>query len=165
MSESKSPWHLSKPCFSRLVHTSPEGGCLPACSDGKPLMNYLWKSVDFDLEADFSNLLLALECLCEALISPDSTDHWLLSNFVYLFGIYLAFNTVHRRNQYIQLVKVLYCKLSTISKQLPTFLHKILGLNRQPQRRETSVLPLHHHGPTPQPFREAFVNRMSLCSF
>ena len=32
---------------------------------------------------------------------------------------------VARGNQYIQLVKVLYCKLPTISKQLPTFPHKV----------------------------------------
>ena len=46
-------------------------------------MNYLWKSTDFDLEADFQmtlkllTLFLALECLCGALTLPDSTDHWL----------------------------------------------------------------------------------------
>ena len=36
---------------------------------------------------------------------------------------------VGRANQYIQLVKVLYCKLPTIGKQLPTFPHKVQGLN------------------------------------
>ena len=51
-----------------------------------------------------------------------------------------------RRNQYIQLVKVLYCKLSTIGKQLPSFPHKVRALNHQPQRWEASVLPLHHCG-------------------
>ena len=30
---------------------------------------------------------------------------------------------VSKGNQYIQLVKVLYCKLPTIGKQLPTFPH------------------------------------------
>ena len=30
-------------------------------------------------------------------------------------------------NQYIHLVKVLYCKLPTIGKQLPTFLHQVQG--------------------------------------
>ena len=49
---------------------------------------------------------------------------------------------VTRGNQYIQLVKVLYYKLPTIGKQLPTFPHKVRGLNRQPQRWEGSVLPL-----------------------
>ena len=40
---------------------------------------------------------------------------------------------VGRGNQHIQLVKVLYCKLQTISKQLPTFPHKVQGLNRRPK--------------------------------
>ena len=39
-----------------------------------------------------------------------------------------------RRNQYIQLAKVLYCKLPTIGKQLSTFPHKVQGLNCRPQR-------------------------------
>ena len=50
---------------------------------------------------------------------------------------------VGRGNQYIQLVKVLYCKLPTIGKQLPTFPHMVWGLNRQPQIWKVSVLPLH----------------------
>ena len=58
---------------------------------------------------------------------------------IYLFGVLCHFqhctghimtgSFVGRGNQYIQLVKVLYCKLLTISKQLPTFPHKVLGLN------------------------------------
>ena len=40
---------------------------------------------------------------------------------------------VGRGNQYIQLVKVVYCKLPTIGMQLPTFSHKVQGLNCQPQ--------------------------------
>ena len=53
-----------------------------------------------------------------------------------------------RGNQYIQLIKVLYCKLPTIGKKLPSFQHRVLGLNSRPQRWEASVLPLYHHGPT-----------------
>ena len=34
------------------------------------------------------------------------------------------------------------CILPTISKQLPTFPHKVLGSNPRPQRWEASVLPL-----------------------
>ena len=52
-----------------------------------------------------------------------------------------------RGNQYIQLVKVLYCKLPTISKQLSTFLHEVQGLKCRPQRCEASMLPLRHCGP------------------
>ena len=35
---------------------------------------------------------------------------------------------VGRGNQYIQLAKVLYCKLPTTGKQLPPFPHKVWGL-------------------------------------
>ena len=51
-----------------------------------------------------------------------------------------------RGNQYIQLVKVLYCKLPTISKQPPIFPHKVWGLNHGPQTWELRVLPQHHRG-------------------
>ena len=54
---------------------------------------------------------------------------------VYLFGILLGFkhctghimtgSYVGRGNQYIQLVKVLYCKLPTNGKQLPAFPLKV----------------------------------------
>ena len=33
-----------------------------------------------------------------------------------------------RGSQYTQLVKVLYCKLPTIGKELPTFPHRVRGL-------------------------------------
>ena len=45
-----------------------------------------------------------------------------------------------RGNQYIQLVKVLYCKLLTIGKQLPSFAHRVWGFNCSPQRLEANVL-------------------------
>ena len=55
----------------------------------------------------------------------------------YLFGVLRLFqhctghitmgSFVGRGNQYIQLVKFLYCKLSTVGKQLPTFPHKVEG--------------------------------------
>ena len=54
---------------------------------------------------------------------------------------------VGRGNQYIQLVKVRYCKLPTIYKQLLTFPHTVRGLNCGVQKWEASVLPLHHQGP------------------
>ena len=64
-------------------------------------------------------------------------------SYIYLFIYFglnmIVFNTVQvisrwvvlwgRGNQYIQLVKVLYCKLLTIGKPLPTFPHKVRGLN------------------------------------
>ena len=52
-----------------------------------------------------------------------------------------------RRNQYIQLVKVLYCKLLTKGKQLPAFpLEVERGFKLGSQRWETRVLPLCHRG-------------------
>ena len=53
-----------------------------------------------------------------------------------------------RGNQYIQFVRVLYCKLPTNDKQLPAFpLEAMPGTEPRPQRWEARVLPLFHHGP------------------
>ena len=53
-----------------------------------------------------------------------------------------------RRNQYIQLVKVLYCKLLAHGKQLPGLtLEAVPGTEPRPQRWEARVLPLCHCGP------------------
>ena len=53
-----------------------------------------------------------------------------------------------RGNQYIQFVRVLYCKLPTNGKQLPAFpLKAVPGIETWPQRWEARVLPLCHHGP------------------
>ena len=61
--------------------------------------------------------------------------HLFIYLFIYLFGVLRRFqhctghirigSFVGRGNQYIQLVKVLYCKLPTIGKQLPTFPHEV----------------------------------------
>ena len=78
--------------------------------------------------------------------------------FIYLFGVLRHFQhcTGHistgswkgRGNQYIQFVRVLYCKLPTNGKQLPAFpLEAMLGIEPRPQRWEARVLPLYHHGP------------------
>ena len=78
--------------------------------------------------------------------------------FIYLFGILRRFQdcTGHittgswkdRGNQYIQFVRVLYCKQPTNGKQLPAFpLEAVLGIEPQPQRWEAGVLPLYHRGP------------------
>ena len=88
----------------------------------------------------------------------------LLTNMDYilcLFGILRRFQrcTGHittgswkgRGNQYIQFVRVLYCKLLTNGKQLPAFpLEAVLGIEPQPQRGEARVLPLCHRGPSYQ---------------
>ena len=53
-----------------------------------------------------------------------------------------------RENQYIQFVRVLYCKLPTNNKQVPAFpLEAVPGTKPWPQRWEARVLPLCHHGP------------------
>ena len=53
-----------------------------------------------------------------------------------------------RGNQYIQFVRVLYCKLPTKGKQLPAFsLEAVLGIEPRPQRWEAKVLQLCHRGP------------------
>ena len=53
-----------------------------------------------------------------------------------------------RGNQYIQFVRVVYCKLPTNGKQLPAFpLEAVLGIEPRPQRWEARVLPLCHRGP------------------
>ena len=53
-----------------------------------------------------------------------------------------------RGNQYIQSVRVLYCKLPTNGKQLPAFpLEAMPGIEPRPQRWEARVLPLCHRGP------------------
>ena len=81
-------------------------------------------------------------------------EHW----YIYLFGVLRRFQhcTGHitmgswkgRGNQYIQFVRVLYCKLPTNGKQLPAFpLEAVPGIEPRPQRWEARVLPLCHRGP------------------
>ena len=80
--------------------------------------------------------------------------------FIYLFGVLQHFQhcTGHittgswkgRGNQYIQFVRVLYCKLPTNGKQLPAFpLEAVPGTKPRPHRWEARVLPLCHRGPSP----------------
>ena len=53
-----------------------------------------------------------------------------------------------RGNQYIEFVRVLYCKLPTNGKQLPAFpLEAVPGIEPRPQRWEARMLPLCHQGP------------------
>ena len=80
------------------------------------------------------------------------------TSFIYLFGVLRRFQhcTGHimtgsqkgRGNQYIQFIRVLYCKLPTNGKQLPAFPHEaVLGTEPRPQRWDARVLPLCQHGP------------------
>ena len=77
---------------------------------------------------------------------------------IYLFGVLRRFQHCighitmgswkGRGNQYIQFVRVLYCKLPTNGKQLPAFpLEAMPGIEPRPQRWEARVLPLCHCGP------------------
>ena len=79
------------------------------------------------------------------------------SQFIYLFGVLRLFQHYAghitmgswkgRGNQYIQFVRVVYCKLPTNGKQLPAFpLEAVPGTEPRPQRWEARVLPLCHHG-------------------
>ena len=79
--------------------------------------------------------------------------------FIYLFGVLRRFQhcTGHittgswkgRGNQYMQFVRVLYCKLPTNGKKLPAFpLEAMPGIEPRPHRWEERVLPLCHRGPT-----------------
>ena len=85
-------------------------------------------------------------------ISKLGFSHSVLTTMVsiYLFGVLHHFQhcTGHittgswkgRGNQYIQFVRVLYCKLPTNGKQLPAFpLEAVPGIEPQPQRWEARV--------------------------
>ena len=78
--------------------------------------------------------------------------------FIYLLGVLRRFQhcTVDittgswkgRGNQYIQFVRVLYCKLLTNGKELPAFPPEgVTGIEPRPHRWEARVLPLCHRGP------------------
>ena len=86
-----------------------------------------------------------------------------VQELIYLFGVLHHFQhcTCHittgswkgRGNQYIQFVRVLYCKLN--GKQLPAFpLEEVMVTEPQPQKWKARVLPLCHRGP---------VNPRRLC--
>ena len=100
----------------------------------------LWKFLSL-------NLIYLIEVLCHF---QHCTGHITMGSFV------------GRGNQYIQLVKVLYCKLPTINKQPPTFPHKDWGLIRRPQTWEVSVLPLCHHGPPSLNLSSYYQTRLSF---
>ena len=61
-----------------------------------------------------------------------------------------------RGNQYIEFVRVLYCKLPTNGKQLPAFpLEAVPRIEPRPQRWEARVLPLCHRGPRDSSYTES----------
>ena len=93
-----------------------------------------------------------------AILTSVPADSRPFLKFIYLFGVLRHFQhcTGHittgswkgRGNQYIQFIRLLYCKLPTNGKQLPAFpLEAVPGTEPRPQRWEGRVLPLCHHGP------------------
>ena len=96
--------------------------------------------------------------LCESDIKEQAVPFIILEEFIYLFGVLhrLQHCTGHitmgswkgRGNQYLEFVRVLYCKLPTNGRQLPAFpLEAVPGIEPRPQRWEARVLPLCHRGP------------------
>ena len=71
-----------------------------------------------------------------------------MSLSTHCIGHIMTGSSMGRGNQYIQLVKFLYCKLSTNGKQLPAFPLEVgPGFELRSQRWEARVLPLCHRGP------------------
>ena len=71
-----------------------------------------------------------------------------LPRFQYCTGHITTGSWKGRGNQYIQFIRVLYCKLLTNGKQLPAFpLEVVPETEPRPQRWNARVLPLCHSGP------------------
>ena len=73
---------------------------------------------------------------------------WVLHHFQHCTGHITTGSWKGRGNQYIQFIRVLYCKLPTNGNQLPAFpLEAVPGIEPRPQRWEARVLALCHRGP------------------
>ena len=80
--------------------------------------------------------------LLVCLFIHSSLHPYIYLGFMSLSTLYRSYQDgcfVGRGNQYIQLVKVLYCKLPTIGKQLPTFPHRVWDLNPSPYPRGATM--------------------------
>ena len=85
---------------------------------------------------------------CRNRMFTDCVLFGVLHRFQHCTGHIMTGSWKGRGNQYIQFVRVLYCKLPTNGKQLPAFpLEAVPGIEPRPQRWEARVLPLCHHGP------------------
>ena len=83
-----------------------------------------------------------------ASLTPDIYLVSVLHNTYSIFGYIVMGSWKGRGNQFIQMVKVLYCKLPTNGKQQPAFPLEVgLGFELRSHRWEGSVLPLCHSGP------------------
>ena len=127
---------------------------------GKNISRLQYGSDNLEGQANFLNICTCIIALFlnRYVLIENPLPHHPVSLFVYLFGVLHRFQhcTGHittgswkgRGNQYIQFVRVLYCKLPTNGKQLPSFpLEAMPGTEPQPQRWEARVLPLCHLGP------------------
>ena len=128
---------------------------------GPSLLNVYWVVISVVMDWKFSSWETSM--LCNGMTVTLKMSIYLFTYlftyllftylFIYLF-IYLFRTLCHfqhctghmttgsyggRGNQYIQLVRALYCKLLTIGKQLSTFPHNVRGLNLWTQRWEASV--------------------------
>ena len=84
----------------------------------------------------------------------------LLRRFQHCTGHITTGSWKGRENKYIQLVKVLYCKLLTNGKQLPGLpLEAMPGTEPRPQSCEARVLPLCHCAPSPYSLLSTFFFR------
>ena len=115
----------------------------------------LQKDLELSSDNDEPPTKISIGTLTEVTAQPDKSKSCI---FIYLFEVLRRFQhcTGHimtgswkgRGNQYIQFVRVLYCKLPTNGKQLPAFpLEAMPGIEPRPQRWEARVLPLCHRGP------------------
>ena len=96
-------------------------------------------------------------CYKTAYVTLVSLANWLiytyngmyvLRRFQHCTGHIMTGSWKGRGNQYLQFVRILYCKLLTNSKQIPAFpLEAMPGTEPWPQRWEARVLPLCHRGP------------------
>ena len=106
---------------------------------------YTYCDINQELKLETVSLVLLI-------MAPDSGSDFYLIGALHRFQQYtghiMTGNWEGRGNQYIQLVKVLYCKLPTNGKQLPAFPLEVgPGTEPRSQRWEARVLPLCHSGP------------------
>ena len=92
-------------------------------------------------------LLVLYKCLLTSTGSLIICLFGVLRRFQHCTGHIMMGSWKGRGNQYIQFIRVLYCKLPTNGKQLPAFpLEAVPGIEPRPQRWEARVLPLCHRG-------------------
>ena len=115
-------------------------------------IRYLWGYPEFsDNKSSGLSINVVIKChfrVFNRVLYKGIYLFWVLHRFQHCTGHITMGSWKGRRNQYMQLVKVLYCKLPTNGKQLPAFPLEVgPGTEPRPQRWEARVLPLCHRGP------------------